>query len=505
MAHLFLGFAKVGEALVITEDSPIENGFSLLNAIINLVQDYPDCENDAFVSWLVHIKTAALQVLRQLWASPVSSGLTLAELRKYRFLFSQFSRQPLVSSETLWDGHPISALSFWAGESADALAEFLSGRAFFLEYAATELRSVAHSRLSSVQSQILALFLGKGLDIQAGQHSRVTIFDLFDFAALDIGDKFGMPELRYFVSLDLEMCTSQVSDESTIFYDLDAVGELLNVRMTELTKDDQVRHPNEDEQMRIEAENILSYLKATNRWSLIQTARRQAMHMWVELVIATLEYCPMDNTAKTQFCLRVLQLVLPNLDTMILEEAEDAIGLARLSDALVGALTTPLASQTQGRAGGIVTDRLFPLFKTCISGIHHPNTSPGMREIFYVICSRYLVHIAGKSVPDPKPRRAATESIEFEGPNRKAQRNAFACVRSAGPPLVTTLSDDAEDGVDTTRLSALTLLGHLTSLARVEKSPFIIDTLMKANLLEAMIEPLKHIAKDFQQTEPKGG
>ena len=505
MAHLFLGFSKVSESLIITQDSPIENGFSLLNAIVDLVQDYPDGENDTFVSWLIHIKTAAFQVLRQLWASPASSILTILELRKYHFLSSQFSKQALVSPDTLWDGHPISALSFWAGESADALAEFLSGRAFLLEYAATELRSVAHSRLSFVQSQILALFLGNGPDANVGQSSRVTIFDLFDFADLDIGGKIDMPELRYFASLDLEMCISQASDESTMFYDLDAVRELLSIRMAELKKNDQVRQPNEEEQMLIEADTIMSYLKATNRWSLIQTARRQALHMWVELIIATLEHCPMEHAAKTQFSLHALQLILPKLDTMILEEAEEAAELARLADALITALTTPTKSQVQGHTGSMVTDRLFPLFRTCISGVHHPNTFSGMREIFCVICSRYLTHIAGQSSLGEKAQHNVADVTETAGPSRKAQGNAMDCVRSAGPPLVNVLSDDAEDGVDTGRLAALAMLGHLTSLARVKKSPFIIDTLMKANMLEVLIEPIKHIAEDFQQTELKGG
>jgi nuclear pore complex protein Nup205 len=504
MAHLFLGFSKVSESLIITHDSPIENGFSLLNAIIDLVQNYPDGENDTFVSWLIHVKTAAFQVLRQLWASPVSSMLTIVELRKYHFLSSQFSKQALVSPDTLWDGYPICAQSFWAGESADALAEFLSCRAFFLEYAATELRSVAHSSLTSVQSQILVLFLGKGPGASVGESSRVTVFDLFDFADLDIGGKFDMPELRYFASLDVEMCTSQASDESTIFYDLDAVRELLNIRITELAKNDQVRQPNEDEQVRTEANTIMSYLKATNRWSLIQTARRQALHMWVELIIATLEYCPMDQAAKTQFSLHALQLILPKLDTMILEEAEDAIELARLADALISAVTAPSTSQVRGRTGNMVTDRLFPLFRTCISGIHHPNTFSGMREIFYVICARYLTHIAGKSSPGEQAQHNVADNTEAAGPNRKAHRNAMDCIRSAGTPLVNTLSDDAEDGVDTGRLAALAMLGHLTSLARVERSPFIIDTLMKANMLEVLIEPIKHIAEDFQQAELKG-
>jgi nuclear pore complex protein Nup205 len=505
MAHLFLGFSKVGESLIVAQDSPIENSFSLLSAIIDLVQDYPDGENDTFVSWLIHVKTAAMQVLRQLWASPISSILTIVELRKFRFLSSQFSKQALVSPETLWDGYPISAQSFWAGKSADALAEFLSGRTFFFEYAATELRSVSHLRLSSIQSQILALFLGKGPEGSVGQNSSVTIFDLFDFADLDIGGKFDMPELRYFASFDVETCTSQASDESTIYYDLDAVSELLNIRTTEFTKNDQIRQPSEDEQIRIEAESIVNYLKATNSWSLIRTARRQALRMWVELIIATLECCPMDRVAKMQFCLHALQLITPKLDTMILEETDDAIELARLADALISALTAPSTSPIQSRTDNVVTDRLFPLFRTCISGIYHPNTFSGLREIFYVICSRYLTHIARRSGLTPKTQGNAMGSTEIGDPTGKAQRNAFDCVRSAGPPFVNTLSDDAEDGVDTGRLAALAMLGHLTSLARVEKSPFIIDTLMKANMLELLVEPIKHIAEDFQQTEPKGG
>jgi nuclear pore complex protein Nup205 len=213
----------------------------------------------------------------------------------------------------------------------------------------------------------------------------------------------------------------------------------------------------------------------------------------------------MDRVAKTQFCLHTLQIILPKLDTMILEETEDAIELARLADALISALTAPSTSPIQGRTDNIVTDRLFPLFRTCISGIHHPNTFSGLREIFYAICSRYLTHIARKAGLTANTQGFAVASTEIAGLNRKAQRNAFDCVRSAGSPLVNTLSDDAEDGVDTSRLAALAMLGHLTSLARVEKSPFIIDTLVKANMLELLVEPIKHIAEDFQQTELKGG
>ena len=506
MAHLLLGFAKTGESLLIEEDSPLQNGLSLLNAVVRLVQDYPDGESDTFISWLIHAKTAGFQVLRQLWASPLSSVLTLVELRNYHFLASQFAKQAIVSPGTLWDGYPIAAPSFWVSKSADALAEFLSSRAFLFEYAATELRSVAHSRLTSMQNQILSVFLGRTPDISNEQASRVTVFDLFDFTNLDIGGKFDMPELKSFASIDMETCASQASDDSTMFYDLDAVRELLQLRMVQILKTEQAKQSNEEEQMLAEAGSILAYLEATNRWSLVQTARGQTLRMWVELIIATLEYCPMDHAAKIQFSLHALQLILPKLDAMMIEETENAVELARLADALIFALTvstsvrakrdtgnttldrtTSMPTQAQSRASNMIVDRLFYLFRTCISGIHAPNTSPALREILYAICSRYLTYVAEKSQLSPK-----------------AQRNAMDCIRSAGVPLMSTLSDDAEDGVDTSRMSALSMLGLLTALARSEKSSYIVDTLVKANMLEVLIEPVKHIAADFQQTEPKG-
>jgi len=70
-------------------------------------------------------------------------------------------------------------------------------------------------------------------------------------------------------------------------------------------------------------------------------------------------------------------------------------------------------------------------------------------------------------------------------------------------PLISTLSDDADEGDDDCKLSSLGLLSMLTSLFRNEKSTHVLECLAKLNALEIFIEPLKHIAAEFQDTETK--
>ena len=496
VAHLLLGFAKVGESVMIEPSGPIETGQALFNAIIGLIQEYPDGQMDTFVSWLIHIKTAAFQALRQLLASSLTSELVIVELRSTQLLNSLLSKQSVVSSETLWNGCSIASPGFWWSDSADGLAEFLSYRAFLFEYAGLELRSASRNGLSAVCSHIFSTLTGGSAGSMNRQNTPLTIFDMLDFADLDVSQRLEMPELRYLASIDIETCTTQASEDSTIFYDLNAARELLQLCMCQISTSDQTKQPSDEEQMQAEANLIMAYLEATNRWSLVQAARAQTLHTWTELVAAMLEYCHMDIASKVRFCLHALQLILPKLDSMTLDVSKDAIDLGKLADSLTASLTDSIAPQepgkkkaarqTAGRQGNMIIDRLFHLYRTCLNGIHVPGAGPGLREVFCSMCSRYLTIII-----------ATPESYQ------KTRRSAMDCVRTAGNPLIRALSDDAEDGDESCRLAALTLLGLLTTLARLERSPILVELLVKANMVEVLVDPIKYIASDFQQTDSK--
>jgi nuclear pore complex protein Nup205 len=488
VAHLFLGFTRVGESLVVGADSPLEHGHSLCNAIIELVENYPDGEETTFVSWLVHVKTSGFQILRQLWTSRLSSSVLITELRRIHFLSSQFAKQTSISHDTLWDGRLLSDPVFWLDSSADSLAEFLGYRNFLYDYAVTEMRSAVHVKSTSSRNSILSTLQGTSVDPTDGTTiTHASIFDLFDFASIDIGRKLDPPELRALPLPDLDSCISASSDDSGVIYDLTAVEELVQLTIHGSLAENKSRTSNEEEQMTAEAGFLLDFVKASNHWILVRMARRQALRMWVELVIATLQCWPSDPGAQVQFALNAMQLVHPKLDTYLIDEAEDAVELLRLADVLVTSLATVSPSELHGRTSKVVIERQLQLFRTCVDGIPAASTTPTLRGLFYDICARYL-----------------TQVKKLLGINAKARRHCLDCIKAAGVPLVNMLSDDAENGREDCRLPAFVLLSLMTDLARREKSEVVVESLVKLNTLEILLDPIKLIGPDLQQADPKG-
>lgn len=488
VAHLLLGYARVGDSLVVGAGSPMEDGRSLCNAIIALVENYPDGEDTTFGSWLIHIKTSGFQTLRQLWTSPLSSATLLTELRKIHFLPSQFAKQTSILPDTQWDGRLLSDPGFWLESSADALAEFLGYRNFLYDYTVTEIRSAMHTKSEFLRNQILSTLQGASTDpITGTMIAHASIIDLFDFASIDIGRQFDLPQLTTLSLPDLASCIIASSDDSRVIYDLQAVGELVQLSLAQALPKGKPRPASEEEQIKVEADILLSFVKASNQWTLVRMARRQALRMWVEVLIVTIQSWPSDTGALAQFALNAMQLINPKLETYLIDEAEEATELLRLADVLVASLANISLSSIHGRTSKVAIDRQLQLFRTCIGGIPAPSTSPTLRGLFYGICAQYLNQV--KRVSDV---------------NTKACRHCVDCIKAVGVPLINMLSDDAENGQENCRQSAFVLLALFTDLARQEKSGFVVDTLVKINMLEVLLDPIKVIAIDLQEADPQG-
>jgi nuclear pore complex protein Nup205 len=488
VAHLFLGFARVDESLVIGPGGPMENGSSLCHAIIDVVENYPHGEDIIIVSWLIHIKTLGFQILRQLWTSPLSSAMLITELRRIHFLSSQFSKQALISPDTPWDGRLLSDPVFWQESSAYALAEYLGYRNFLYDYAATEMRSAVHSKSTYLRTQILSTLQGSSADAAGGTMiAHASIFELFDFASIDVGRRLESPELSLLPLPDLSNCMIASSDGSTYMYDLQAVEDLVHLSLSQSSQGTKARSPNEAEQLNTEAVLLLDFVKGMNQWTLVSTARRQALRMWVEVVVVTVQSWPADTGAQIQFVLSAMQLITPKLDNYLIDEAEEAIELLRLADVLVAALASTPASSMHGRSSKVAIDRQLQLFRICIGGISAPSTSPVQRALFYSICAQYLNQI--KQLSDA---------------HTKARRHCADCVKAAGVPLINMLSDDAENGQENCRLPAFVLLALLAELSRQEKPAFVVDTLVKINMLEVLLDAIKVVAEDLVETDARG-
>ncbi|ETN42279.1 uncharacterized protein HMPREF1541_04220 [Cyphellophora europaea CBS 101466] len=487
IAHILLGFRRLGERLTVAD--AFENGMSLFDGLIALVRDYPHGDETGFVSWLIHLKSAGMQVLRQLWSSPVSTEITISQLRRYQLLKTLIASQEVISESSHWDGKLMFDPEYWFSRSGDALTELLDFRGALYLYTSQEIRTASSENLATVMKQHLQTMLGS--DIAGMPLGHANLFDLADFLELDLSFDIVVPETQYFGMLDATGFMTEATDDKPSLHDVSLIKEALQGDKDELLKrqgQPTSSAPIDEEQLRFESEMIAAHLEAKNRLLLARQAWRTTLRSYVDMVVAIIDCCPMEASAKTQFILQVLQLILPKLDALVAQESEDTIELARIADSLLFALSS-ISTSEQERLDNIITEKLFQLFRASVDGILMATGAPGQRSILYSICTQYL-------------NRITSADTANNDTNRKARANSMDCIRSSNMRLINILSDDAEDGADSSRLNALNLLSLLVSLARSEKSSYVLDSLVNANVLEIIIDPIKHIAADFQDTEP---
>jgi len=104
----------------------------------------------------------------------------------------------------------------------------------------------------------------------------------------------------------------------------------------------------------------------------------------------------------------------------------------------------------------------------------------------YNICSQYLVRI-NDSAPE----------------NSVLRQSSIQIVLSAGEPLINTTCDDADAGQDNCRLSALLMLNLFAGLAKLEESSFLNDSFVRLNFFEVLVDPIKSIITELQETESR--
>lgn len=502
IAHILIGFKRLGECLTVAD--ALEAGCSLFDGLVALVRDYPHGESSGFVSWLIHIKSAGMQILRQLWSSSVSAEITISQLRRHQFLKTIIANEEAISENTLWDGKFMHDHEYWFSRSADALTELLDFRSALYLYASQEIRTASSENLVSTLKHHLQTMLDS--DIGGTPLGHANLFDLADFLELDLSFEIHVPQYEHFANFNPEDFMTHPTDEKPSLHDVSLVRNALRRELNESIQR-QSQHmfgsAIDQDKADLELETIAAYLEARNRLFLARNAWRQTLKSYVDMLVAVIDCCPMDASAKMRFVLQVLQIMLPKLDALVAQESDDTLELARIADSLLFALssldTTDLVREKlydpsqdqlkQQRLDSTITERLFQLFRTSIDGILLTTGATGQRSVLYSICTQYLNRITTSGATDTEV-------------SQKARANSMDCVRSSDTRLIHILSDDAEDGADTSRLNALHLLALLVALARGEKSTYILDSLVKANVLEIIIEPIKHLAADFQDTEP---
>ncbi|KAJ5653925.1 hypothetical protein N7490_000928 [Penicillium lividum] len=478
VAHLLLGFGSVGNMLDVPSEGLFTMRTSLLHAIIAFLRDYPDEMDGTIVSWTVHLKRVAFEVLRHLWSSKLATYFTLGEMRVNGFLPHMFAGQTLVGPNTVWHGFPLISAEFWLSESTTALGEFLLYRSHLYAYAATEIRAAAKVGSPTLQVETLATLLGDSV-LDSGESIKThSVFDLFDFADLDVAREFELPQLQLLGKLPLDVC-AQKNEDSSVLYNLAELEELIQVEKAKILASG-VPRPQEEELIHKEAEALKMIIHATNQSRQIQQNRYLALRSWAELITTIVSCSVLDDSNRPTFILHAIQLILPKLEIAIEGDSPEAIELARLAETLIGKLASDLSATPGSQSGDVIDEKLHQLFQVSMRGITLATGNVSLREVLYGICSHYITRITTS-----------------ESPHDALQRHSQQVIKTAGPGLVEIICDDAYTGQEACRASALLLLNCLAVLDS-RTDCVLAELISQSNYLSLFLDAIRSLPYELR-------
>ena len=486
LAHAFLGFACKGTTVNVEDESFFDQKESLFHAVLRLAIQYPDGDGESLQSWALGIKQKGMHVLSILWASPLTSLLVMQQLQTDESLFALYPRQRTIGPNTVWDGRTVKDSDFWYTEAGEALEHCLWYRCALFEYTSLAIRLAVADGALSLRAKIFSTLLGSTSMPDGEQIPNLTVFDLLDFIELDFGGDIPPPQISYFAGLDFRISTGLGLQKSGESFDMKMISEMIGLRANELRKSGRFQDANEEQRASEEAERILHYFRTENSRRALTFACLQTTKAWAELLILSIGTCGLDPAGKAALILQALQLITPKLEDYASTNVRQAIDIAKLILALLFQLDFEASALDRSRAGDVANDRLFQVFRTALRAVSRPNVDMQLREVLYKICYRYL---AGMSIVSDAPIR---------------RRHGIHTVRATGERTMDIVCDDAFSASAACRISALLLLDSLAGMAKVDKSNYIVDSLVRTNFLQVLVESIESIPQELRQTNAKG-
>ncbi|KAJ5636079.1 uncharacterized protein N7484_009392 [Penicillium longicatenatum] len=480
VAHLLLGFGSVGNMLDVPSEGLFAMRSSLLHAIIDFLRDYPDELDGTIVSWTVHLKRVAFEVLRHLWSSKLATYFTLGEMRISGFLPHMFSGQTLVGPNTAWHGFPLMSDEFWLSEATSALGEFLLYRSHLFAYAATEIRAAAKVGSPTLQAETLSTLLGDSVLDNGESIKTHSVFDLFDFADLEVAREFDLPQLQLLGNIPFDICAKK-NEDSFVLYNVAELEELIQVEKTKIFAYGAPRSQDE-ELFNKEADSLKAIIHATNQSRQIQHNRYLALRSWAELVTTIVSCSVLDDSNRPTFILHSIQLILPKLEIAIEGDSPEAIELARLAETLIGKLASDMSATPGSQSGDVIDEKLHQLFQVSMRGITLATGNVSLREVLYGICSHYITRIT------------TSESV-----HAGLQRHSQQVIKAAGPGLVEIICDDAYTGQEACRAAALLLLNCLAVLDS-RTDCVLAELISQSNYLSLFLDAVRSLPHELRNT-----
>ncbi|TGO21554.1 hypothetical protein BPAE_0213g00080 [Botrytis paeoniae] len=508
IAHLLLGFQCRDDHLEVDVDSLFSRRISLFHSILRLANDISLEGEGNISSWLVSLRYKCLRLLKQLWHSPISSSLVMIELRANNSFFEMFIRQTLITPGLLWDGRDLADPEFLDATSASCLSNFLNQRANVLQYTSAELRQIALSHLPSLKERMFNTLLGSTIVEEGQQVDNCSVFDLFDFMDIPLNQSIALGSLSWFKDIDVSVC-EEVHTDCPPLFNMMKLEELLTLRRSELAALKRLENPQDVVAFNNEAQMMFNYYFIDNKLKELRAARHKALQSWVQLLLVMVETMSYDEPTKIVFVLQTLQIILPRLENC-LENAADALELAKLTKALLFSLNLDSNTFKEGDLGQNLSDKLFHVFELSLRAINAVGANGSLKEFFYSISYRYLTGTSETEIPAISETDSLNGDTYRAGRSNQAPAPAFIpglrkphstqTVKLAGDRLIDIICDDALVGEQNCRIAALLLLGALVKMTKQENSNYIIESLNRLNFISILVNSIGDLATILQET-----
>jgi nuclear pore complex protein Nup205 len=485
VAHLLLGFSCSDRIVSVNSESSFARGVSLFHTILNSVLDSILKDETGVALWLVALNRKALEVLKALWSSPLTTSLVALEMRSNDTFFMLFIQEDVILPGTMWNGLDVLDPSFSNSPSSTCLAEFLNRRALILQYFAKELGEVADSHSPSLKQRIFQTLSGSTLLEEGQMRPHAAIYDMFDFMEPEIEEPLPPTQLAWFQDVDLRACLD-VGTDTVSTSNLGKVEEVLILRRSELLNTRVPAGSPEMTAINEEAQQLLDFFAKDNQTKVLYAARVKVLKAWVQLMLLMIQTGDFDRVSKTTVMLRTLQTVMPRLESD-LDNIIEATELAKLAKGVIFALEFDAQSFNRDEMGDLVSDRLFHLFQVALRAINSLGSKTSLKQIFYAISYRYL-----------------TGMSDVTGIAGISRCHSIQTIKSAGDRFIDVVCDDAYGSEYTCRIAALLILGALVALGKQENSKYIIEALIRLNFISILVGSIQHIPQELRDSKPEG-
>lgn len=502
IAHFLLGFKinSDGSLSLDVARGGILSEISVLHSIMNILRfgvqhiSSTDVPKQATV-----ISSGCSLVIQLLLQNPASSYLVLDYFRDNDFFLTLLNFEPIVDLNAFWEGIPFqNSADFLFSDSAKTLEAFLKHRASFLKCLSIEVHTAATSGSLSLVSRFTESLVNMDLkridSFGSSSATRILSFlDVLEYeiptmpdSTIEIVKVFGEQVLTHFFKKDADL------EFDTAIAELKLLLRLKGLEFVASKSIDSL----DDPEFFKGAHYVVETFTKRRVFDRLRASQLECLNSWAKLVLILVNDTNMSPDARTTFLLETFQAIIHKLAQYSVTDVEYAESLASLLVSLFTIYQEDMTTLMRGPdESGTHThhqksgyDRTHSLFKSAISSVLTPCSTPNLRSELYVISYKYLRWVLGDGAANNK----APSSLI---------RNCIQIVRTSGDRLIEMICNDAISGEGNTRLTALVLLDVMCSLSTRAHSTFLLDSLVKYNLLLLVVQSITRSDKELTNRE----